>query len=91
MIANVASHLNLTILPGDPDTNPRVVLRALIDVPKLGIIISLLLIVVGALNVFVFHISYEKTTQCRNINEALPFLSRYPTKTPQILLGDFNW
>ena len=77
-IMEVTSY-NYTLLKTDPDTNPRIALRALIDLPG-----------IGPTDFFVIHLSYDKTTQCRNINELRKFLYSFDRGGPQILLGDFN-
>ena len=64
-------------------------MRALIETP-IGKKSQQLNLIIGLVNFFVIHISYEKTTQCRNMNELLLFLDSFDSNIPQILLGDFN-
>eukprot|EP00026_Physarum_polycephalum_P012477 Phypoly_transcript_12790.p1 GENE.Phypoly_transcript_12790~~Phypoly_transcript_12790.p1 ORF type:complete len:355 (+),score=43.64 Phypoly_transcript_12790:141-1067(+) len=79
-------HYNFTIVPSDGDKNTRTCLSATILVPK-----------IGKLQVYVTHLSYERTTQCRQIAELLSYIEKDKNedgdcskKIPKVLAGDFN-
>lgn len=70
---------NLTHPPSDPDSNSRVILRALV---KMSEDIQI--------NIFVTHFSYIQRTQCFNAFELLSFINKFSGRIPKIILGDFN-
>lgn len=80
------TQFNFTVVPTDADTNTRTCLSAIIDVPK-----------IGKLQVYVTHLSYERTMQCRQMAELLSFVERDGTSNqdcskniPKLVAGDFN-
>lgn len=68
-------------LPADVDQLNRTVLRVLLDTPR------------GPINVFVTHLTFERTQQCQSVLELKRFMLRpehRPGDVPQILVGDLN-
>eukprot|EP01114_Cavostelium_apophysatum_P001642 TRINITY_DN11440_c0_g1_i1.p1 TRINITY_DN11440_c0_g1~~TRINITY_DN11440_c0_g1_i1.p1 ORF type:complete len:374 (+),score=53.59 TRINITY_DN11440_c0_g1_i1:182-1303(+) len=71
------SYVNFSIV-ASPDTNTRIGMRALIDVHG------------KPMNFYVTHLSYDRQTQCRNMNEFAAFIEATRKDHPSIVVADFN-
>jgi endonuclease/exonuclease/phosphatase family metal-dependent hydrolase len=69
-------HLPLSVIPGQEDSNPRILLNALFELPN------------EKLRVFNAHFSWVEVQATRNLDEAFTYIKNFPE--PSLLVGDFN-